>query len=134
MGISADIARAHDRQSDLEPSLENLARRQRVPSALLLRVMDALQASGLVQLSADDPSHYLPGFALDRLRLAEILHSVRRAGSVDSDSDRLPGDPGVVELLDGIESSLDTFLGETTLADLIHQNDKSKNRDEDSLV
>jgi len=129
-----DIARAHDRQSDLETSLENLARRQRIPAALLLRVLDALQASGLVQLSADDPPRYLPGCALERLRLAEILHSARQASTRNRRGGVLHGERRVIELLDGVETSLDSFLGDATLAEFIHQPEKSDNADEDSLV
>lgn len=113
-----DIARAHERRSALPPSLENLARRQRIPSALLLRVLDALKATGLVQLSADNPPHYLPGYAIERLRLAEIVRSARTLGNQEAEG-VLYSDDNVTELLDGLESQLESFFGERTLAEFI---------------
>ncbi|MGD2170632.1 MAG: YhjD/YihY/BrkB family envelope integrity protein [Gammaproteobacteria bacterium] len=127
-----DIGRAHNRQSDLRPSLENLARHQQIPSALLLRVMDGLQVSGLVKLSADDPPLYLPGCALQSMRLAEIVQSARSFGNQDG-SDALCGEQRVGELLDDLEAQVDSFLGERTLADFI-QSSEEQGGDENSLV
>ncbi len=129
-----DIARAHDRQIELQTSLDNLARRQRIPAALLLRVLDALQKSGLVQQSADDPPHYLPGYTLERLRVAEIIKSAREASTQDGRDSVLYSDPRVTELLDNLESSLDSYLGEMSLADFIHRTENSKTANEDRLV
>jgi len=129
-----DIARAHDRQTDLQTSLDNLARQQRIPAALLLRVLDALQKSGLVQQSADDPPRYLPGYALDRLRIAEIVRSARQASTRNRGDGMLRGDDSVIELLDGLDSSLDTYFGEMTLADFIHRTENSETANEDRLV
>ena len=127
-----DIARAHDRQSELRPSLENLARRQQIPSALLLRVLDALQASGLVQLSADDPPLYLPGCAIERMRLAEIVQSARSLGNHDGKG-ALCIEPRVSALLDDLEVQTNSFLGQRTLADFIHSSEE-QDGDENSLV
>jgi membrane protein len=123
-----DIARAYELSSDLRPSLENLARRQRIPAALLLRVLDALQSGGLLQLSADDPPLYLPGCALDRLRLAEIVNCARTLGN-QNDSSALCSDDRVVELLDDLEAQLKSFLGARTLADFIRQSGECSNNE-----
>jgi len=130
----ADIARAHDRQIELHTSLDILARRQQIPAALLLRVLDALQNSGLVQQSADDPPRYLPGYALDRLRIADIIKSARQASSHGQRDSVLHSDDSVTELLDGVESSLDSYLGEMSLADFIHRNENSETANENRLV
>ena len=129
-----DIARAYDRQTEMQTSLDNLSRQQRIPAALLLRVLDALQASGLVQLSADDPPRYLPGCSLDRLRIAEIIRSARQASTRNRRSSVLRGDDKVVELLDDLDSSLDTHLGDMTLADFIQRTETSETSNEDRLV
>ena len=129
-----DIARTHDRQSDLQTSLQNLARRQRIPAALLLRVLDALQAAGLVQQSADDPPRYLPGCSLERLRIADIVSIARQASTRSRRDSVLRSDASVTELLDGLDASLESYLGDLTLAEFIQRTEDSDTADEDRLV
>jgi membrane protein len=127
-----NIARAHDQQSDLLPSLENLAACQQVPVEVLRRMLDALQGDGLIQQSAQDPPHYLPGASLQRIRLADILSSARRAED-DGRSERLHSDAVVDGLLRELEQDLDLRLGEESLAGLL-QKFEDETKHEDSLV
>jgi membrane protein len=127
-----NIARAHDQQSDLLPSLENLAACQQVPVEVLRRMLDALQGDGLIQQSAQDPPHYLPGASLQRIRLADILSSARRAED-DGRSERLHSDAVVDGLLRELEQDLDLRLGEESLAGLL-QKFEDETKYEDSLV
>jgi membrane protein len=127
-----NIARAHDQQSDLFPSLENLAACQQVPVEVLRRMLDALQDDGLIQQSAQDPPHYLPGASLQRIRLADILSSARRAED-DGRSERLHSDAVVDRLLLELEQDLDLRLGEESLAGLL-QKFEDETKHEDSLV
>jgi membrane protein len=127
-----NIARAHDQQSDLLPSLENLAACQQVPVEVLRRMLDALQGDGLIQQSAQDPPHYLPGASLQRIRLADILSSARRAED-DGRSEHLHSDEVVDGLLRGLEQDLDLRLGEESLAGLL-QKFEDQTKHEDSLV
>ncbi len=127
-----NIARAHDQQSDLLPSLENLAACQQVPVEVLRRMLDALQGDGLIQQSAQDPPHYLPGASLQRIRLADILSSARRAED-DGRSERLHRDAVVDGLLRELEQDLDLRLGEESLAGLL-QKFEDETKHEDSLV
>jgi hypothetical protein len=85
-----------------------------------------------VKLSADDPPLYLPGCALQSMRLAEIVQSARSFGNQDG-SDALCGEQRVGELLDDLEAQVDSFLGERTLADFI-QSSEEQGGDENSLV
>ena len=127
-----NIARAHDRQSELFPSLENLAARQQVPVEVLRRILDALQGDGLIQQSKQDPPHYLPGASLQRIKLAEILRSARQAED-DGRSERLHSDAVVGRLLRQLERDLESHLGEDSLAELLQKfEDDAKH--EDSLV
>ena len=127
-----DIARAHDRQSTLLPSLENLAISQQVPVDVLKRMLDALQADGWISQSAEETMHYLPAVSLQRIRLVDILRSARRAED-DGQTERFRSDAVVDSLLRELERDLELRLGEETLADFLQKfEDDAKH--EDSLV
>jgi membrane protein len=130
--VMVNIARAYDQQSDMLPTLENLAAYQRVPFELLSRMLKALEADGLVTQSADSPSLYLPGRALKRIKLAHILRSSRYAED-DSQSDGFRSDVPVSKLLENFEEEFESRLGEHNLAQFL-DNFESSNSDEDSLV
>jgi membrane protein len=125
------IARAHDRQIDLIPSLENLAGYQQVPTGVLQRILDALQEDGLIRQSADDPPRYLPAASLQRIRLVDILRSAHQAE--DGGNSEYCRDDQVSALLKGLEQTVATQLGDQTLADFLHKYEDST-RHEDSLV
>ena len=127
-----DVGRAHDDPEQPAPNLNQLARRQRLPAEVLLRLLKALEADGLLTRASGDRHGYLPGAALERIRLADILLSVRRAED-DGRSDELFCDTPVAELLLRLETDLCDRLGECTLADLI-RNPEDENTDENSFV
>jgi DNA-binding IscR family transcriptional regulator len=127
-----NIARAHDRQSELLPSLENLAACQQVPVEVLRRILDALQGDGLIQQSKQEPPHYLPGASLQRIKLAEILRSARQAED-DGRSERLQCDAVVEQLLRELDEELESHLAEESLAELL-QKFEDDTKHEDSLV
>ena len=125
------IARAHDRQIDLIPSLENLAAYQQVPTGVLRRILDALQEDGLIRQSADSPPRYLPAASLQRIRLVDILRSAHEAeGKGNSD---YCIDDQVSALLKGLEQTVAAHLGDQTLADFLLKYEDLTRR-EDSLV
>jgi membrane protein len=127
-----DIALAHDQQTELLPSLENLAISQQVPVDVLKRMLDALQADGWISQSAEEPMHYLPAVSLQRIRLLDILRSARQAED-DGQTERFRSDAVVDSLLRELEQGLELRLGEETLADFLQKfEDDAKH--EDSLV
>ena len=127
-----NIARAHDRQSELLPSLENLAACQQVPVEVLKRILDALQGDGLIQQSKQEPPHYMPGVSLQRIKLAEILRSARQAED-DGRSELLHSDAVVDQLLRELDQELESHLAEQSLAELL-QKIEDDTKHEDSLV
>jgi membrane protein len=127
-----DIARAHDRQSTMLPSLENLAISQQVPVDVLKRMLDALQADGWISQSAEETTHYLPAVSLQRIRLADILRSARLAED-DGQTGLFRSDTVVDSLLRELEKDLELRLGEETLADFLQKFEDDANH-EDSLV
>ena len=130
--VMVSIARAYDRQSDLDPSLENLAADQQVPAIVLERMLDALADDGLVTLSADKPPRYLPGASLQRIRLLDIMRSARNAED-EGQSDVLRSDAEVSRLLQELEHQLDAQLQDQTLAEFLQITEENKTH-EDSLV
>jgi membrane protein len=100
------------------PALEELSHRLRVPSRVLAGPARALERSGLLVVSGDGDSRYLPGRDLAAIQVDEIL-SVLRHQEDDSLYQRMGG-PGAVEsLVDRIERSRSEALESLTLRDLL---------------
>jgi len=130
--VMVNIARAFDRQSELVPNLKNLAAYQQVPAPVLARMLEALQQDGLVIQSAENPPSYLPGSALQRIGLVDILRSARNAED-EGQSDSLRSDAGVSRLLQSLEQQLEAQLGDESLAGFL-QTIEEDQAHEDSLV
>ena len=130
--VMVNIARAYDRQSELVPSLRNLAAYQQIPTPVLARMLAALEQDGLVIQSADSPPSYLPGAALQRISLVDILHCARNAED-EGQSDNLRSDAEVSRLLQSLEQQFDAQLGDETLAGFLHTIEEDRSN-EDSLV
>ena len=130
--VMVNIARAHNQQSEMQTTLENLAGYQQVPAELLERMLTALQADGLVTQSADLPPLYLPGRAIQRISLADILRSSRYAED-DSQTDGFRSDEVVSKLLENLAEELEMRLGEKSLAGFL-DSFESDSGNENSLV
>jgi len=127
-----NIARAHDQQSELIPSLENLASYQQVPVSALRRMLDALQSDGLIQLSGQNPSLYLPAASLQRIKLADILRSARAAED-GGQSDGCRSDAEVSKFLKELEQALETHMDEESLDGFLKRFEDGS-RHENSIV
>jgi len=127
-----NIARSHDQQSELIPSLENLARYQQVPPEELKPVLDALQRDGLVQQSTQDPPFYLPGSSLQRIKVVDILRSAREAEDNDQ-TDSYRSDLAVSKFLTELEHELESLVGEESLVKFL-QRFEDESGHENSLV
>jgi membrane protein len=126
--VMVSIARAFDQQTELVPDLEHLAADQQVPALLLERMLRALQDDGLLMQTADTPPRYIPGTALQRIRLVDILTSARSAED-DGKSDSLRSDAQVTRLLQSLQQQLEAHLGEETLADFLQKGADKQNED-----
>ena len=116
--LMLNIGRSHHQQSGFESSIENLASDLQIPLEIPRRMLDALEADDLVRRSGNDSSHYLLARPLNRIRLIDILRSSRDAEGTD------PGkgfhcDESILKLLDDIQSSYESVLGDLTLAELV---------------
>jgi membrane protein len=75
----AMIGRAHA-QGEAAWTVQGLAQQLGIPAANIEQLLDALERSGLLVHTADDPPHYLPAHALETITLKAVLDSVRNAG------------------------------------------------------
>jgi len=113
-----NIALCYDQQSEMSPTVGNLAHYQKVPVDTLVRMLAALEQDGLVCQSNDETSHYLPSRSLSQITLLDILHSARDADA-NSQIMQFHSDEPVSKLLKQIENDLETRLGQQTLSELI---------------
>ena len=113
-----DVGRAHDSKHHGPPTLEELANRQQVPVQMLARVLEALEADGLLRRTGDNIPQYLPGHSIRRISVIDILASARIADD-DGRADDIRCDEPVAELLRNLEREVIAVLQDKTLADLI---------------
>jgi len=100
------------------PTLDELAHHLQVPSRVLGGPARALEKSGLLVVTGEDDSRYLPGRDLAAILVNEIL-SVLRHQEDDPLYQRMEG-PGAVEsLVDRVERSRSEALESLTLRDVL---------------
>ena len=116
--LMRSIGRSHHRQAGNKSSIENLAIYLQAPVEILRRMLDALEADNLVYRSTDDSSHYLPARPLNRIRLIDIVCSSRDAEGTEAGKG-FYCDETNLKLLEEIESSYESVLGDLTLAELL---------------
>ena len=125
------IAQSHDQQSAIESSIENMSNDLQVPVEMLRHILNALVADDLVHRSSGDSSRYLPARSIQHIRLIDILRSSRDAGGTEF-GNRFYCEKSILKLLDDIELSYKSVLGDFTLAEFLHQN--AEENDENSIV
>ena len=119
--LMVNIARYHGRKSTLSTTIDNLARCQRVPVEVIRRMVNSLEADGLIKSSKDRPRRYLLARPSDTIRLVDILRSARRAED-NRQRGSLYCEPAVAAILEKMNDEYDCWLGEQTLAEFIKQN------------
>lgn len=77
--VMRNIALCYDQQSDMLPTIDNLANYQQVPVETLTRMLGALEQDGLVRQSNDESAQYLPSRSLSQIKLLDVLRSSRDA-------------------------------------------------------
>ena len=125
--VMRNIALCYDQQSDMSPTIDNLANYQQVPVETLMRMLDALEQDGLVRQSNDEVVQYLPSRSLNQIKLLDVFRSSRDAED-ESQTMQLRGDKSVSQLLKQIESDVETRLAHQTLLDFIQPHLTELNR------
>lgn len=104
------------REPDDRCTVDSLARRLAVPAITLGPVVDILEEAGLVTLTEQET--LIPGREMARIRLADVLATVRKGG--ETGSYRPPRwSPPVDEIAASLEESVDAVVAERTLSDLL---------------
>jgi len=100
-------------------SLEGLAKQMHVGTDACGLLVNTLEEAGLLIRTSDTPPTYLPGHALETLKLKDIIDSVRATGETPYLSpDKLPQTEVVDNLYQEIEGAIEASLETRTLKDL----------------
>jgi membrane protein len=100
-------------------SLAELTHRLGVPTHVLERVLDELQAGELVAASADDPARYFPARDLLQISVLEVFDAVRNIGEAGFvAADALPAPTPVEQVLERLQAARESTIGAFTLRDL----------------
>lgn len=115
------IARRHYEESEAAWSIDALAQRLRLPVDAVGRVLDTLEAEGVLAVSGDHDDRYLPAKALETLELTEILDAVRTGEETTLlNVGRLPAEPAVDSIAAQVDAAVAGVLGQITIRDLVH--------------
>lgn len=101
------------------PSQSDFTRTLGVPSHVLRVVMEALQAHGLLAVTADEPPLYLPARDPAQISVAEVLAAIRSAGEAGFFvPNALPVSVPVAQLMEQMQSALQASVGHINLRTL----------------
>ena len=113
------------RERNRKITLEAIAEQLKIPSIALAPIASGLERDGL--LIATENEELLPGREVARIRLGDVLDTVRRRG--DTGSYRGPSWTGpIARLGDRIDSAVDSVAGDDTLADLLDTIEKEREK------
>ncbi|NNF97434.1 MAG: ribonuclease BN, partial [Halobacteria archaeon] len=100
-------------------TLEGLAKQMHVGTDACGLLVNTLEEAGALVRTSDNPPTYLPGHALETLKLKDIIDIVRTSGETPYLSpDKLPQTDAVDNLYQEMENALDASLETRTLRDL----------------
>ena len=100
-------------------TLQGLAKQMQVGTDACGLLVNTLEESGILVRTSDNPPTYLPGHALETLKLKDIINTVRTTGETPYLSpDKLPQSDAVDTLYQEMEQGLDASLETRTLRDL----------------
>ncbi len=101
---------------------QQLSRNLDIASEALSMVISPLEEHGLITESCDTKRAYLPGRSLEHIRISEIWEAVRSAQeSTHLNPANVASDESVDRLLQTINESVSTSMGDMTLLDLVER-------------
>jgi membrane protein len=107
------------RMGDMGCTIERVSVAMGVPGPALLPVLSALEAAGLV--SANDQTGLMPGRAMSRITLAEVLAAVRAGGDTGALQTPVWAAP-VDRLAKEVQAAVEGVTATTTLSAFLDQN------------
>lgn len=112
------------------PDALTLAGGMRLPIELVEDALIALMKDRLVLLSEEPACGYIPARDMGRIRLLDVLTSVRSAHEHrELVPDNLPREPAAEALMLDLEEGAKTVLGERTLRDLVEEQEQPEPAD-----
>jgi membrane protein len=104
---------------DPAPSQEDFTRLLGVPMHVLTVVLEALQESGLMVTSGDEPARYLPARDPSVITVAQVMDAIRNTGEARFFSPAaLPTTGSVNSVLAHMQSAVDLAVGSISLREL----------------
>ena len=106
------------READTSITIETLARRMRIPSITLQPVLEGLEENGLLRTTERDV--LLPGREMSRIRLQDILTTVRERGETGSHREPRWSRP-IRDLADKVDAAVVAAVDDLSLAEFLDQ-------------
>jgi membrane protein len=107
------------------PDAVALAEAMRLPIELIEDALEALKTDRLVMLTEEPACGYVPARDMGRIRLLDVLASVRSAHEHrELVPDNLPREPAAESLMLDLEEGAKRVLGERTLRDLVEEEEQ----------
>ena len=105
---------------------QQLSKNLDIAAEALSLVIKPLERQSLLTESCDKHRVYLPGKSLDHIKIGEILDAVRSAQeNAHLNPDNVTSDESVDRLLQNINESINSSLGDMTLLDLVESSQES---------
>lgn len=100
-------------------TLDALIKRLNISGDICESLVNYLLAAGLLIRTADEPVTYVPGYAIERITIKDIISSVRKSGESETFStETLPKDQVVNSIFSKVEDAINKQLDSTTLYEL----------------
>lgn len=100
-------------------TLDALIKRLNISGDICESLVNYLLAAGLLIRTADEPVTYVPGYAIERITIKDIISSVRKSGESETFStETLPKDQVVNSIFSEVEDAINKQLDSTTLYEL----------------
>lgn len=109
--------------SDVPPDRDALARGLRVPVQPVDRVLEALQAQGLLTPCGSESTGFLPGRPPERITVKQVLDAVREHGR--QANLLVEGSDGAAEIMQRVDDALARELADVTVAELAGRDPES---------
>ncbi len=120
MNIMYLVGKEH-RSPVLGVTMRSLGRVMRIPTITLEPIARGLEAAGM--LTSNEKEQLLPGKEISRIRIGDILETVRQVG--ETGSHREPHwEAAIDDLADSLDSAVASRIGDKTLADLLDDDEE----------
>ncbi len=120
LSVMRDIARQYAMGREA-PSIAALSLRLDIPIQSVSWIIDVMMKGKLLTAAESSPPTYVPGRAAEAIRVQDLLLTIRRAGhNAEQNSDRVPREDTISQLIGHLEDERSKALDSMTLRDLVN--------------